>query len=131
MPGKAAYGTTITGSVSGLVAAVTNISGPGLSLDTADVTAHDSAGAWEEVVATIIRSGEMSLDINFDPAAITHKALLARLIARTTEVWTIGGAMGVWSFAGYLVGFEPGAPHEDKLTASIRIKPTTTVTVPV
>ena len=30
---------------------VKSISGPGLSLDTEDVTSHDSTAAWEEVVA--------------------------------------------------------------------------------
>jgi len=54
-------------------AQVTSIDGPELSLDTVDVTSHDSAGGWEEVVGTILRSGEISMDLVFDPAHATHK----------------------------------------------------------
>jgi hypothetical protein len=56
-----------------LVANVTNIGGPSLALDVEDVTAHDSTGGWEEVIATILRTGEVTLDINFDPASLMHK----------------------------------------------------------
>ena len=57
----AAYGTALTkGAYPGTeVAQVTSISGPGISLDTVDVTEHDGDG-WEEVVATILRSGEVT-----------------------------------------------------------------------
>jgi hypothetical protein len=41
-----------------LVANVTNIGGPSLALDVEDVTSHESTGGWEEVVATILRTGE-------------------------------------------------------------------------
>ena len=44
------------------IAAVTSIGGPGLSLDTVDVTSHDQTAAWEEIAVTILRQGEMSLD---------------------------------------------------------------------
>ena len=130
MAGLAAYGVTLVGATSGTIVNVTSVSGPGLSLDVEDVTAHDSTGAWEEVVATIVRSGELSFDINYDQAAVTHRALITALTTRTAEVWTLGGPMGAWSFNGFVVGFEPTAPHEGKMAASVRIKPTTTVTVP-
>ena len=55
------------------VANVKSISGPGLSLDVEDVTSHDSTEAWEEVVATILRTGEISVDIVYDPNNATHK----------------------------------------------------------
>lgn len=131
MPGLAAFGTTLTGAAAGLIGNVTNISGPGLSLDTVDVTAHDSTGAWEEVVPTILRSGEVTFDINYNPT--THAAaggLLLRLTTRAVDTWTFGGPMGAWTFSGYVVGFEPTAPHDGKLSASVTIKPTGAVTAP-
>lgn len=108
---------------------VTNISGPGLSLDTEDVTSHDSTGAWEEVVATILRSGEVTLDIIYDPNAATHKnaagGILADLVGRASTTYSIvfsSTAAVTWEFTAFCVGFEPGAPHDGALTASVTYK---------
>ena len=108
-------------------AQVTNISGPGLSLDTQDVTSHDSAGAWEEVVGTILRSGEVTLDIVYDPANATHKyaagGLLYDLVSRAAIPLSLvfPGAV-TWSFNALVTGFEPSAPVDGALTASVTLK---------
>jgi len=113
------------------VAAVSNISGPGLSLDTEDVTSHDSTGAWEEVVATILRSGEITLDLVYDPAGATHKnasgGLLYNMIQRTSATYTLvfpDTASTEWVFTAFVTGFEPSAPVDGALTASVTLKPT-------
>jgi predicted secreted protein len=110
-------------------AGVTNISGPGLSLDTVDVTSHDSTGAWEEVVGTILRSGEISLDLVYDPADATHKyaagGLLYDLVSRTSIALTLefsDAATTTWSFNALVTGFEPTAPVDGALTASVTMK---------
>lgn len=111
------------------IAQVSNISGPGLSLDTEDVTSHDSTGGWEEVVATVLRSGEVTLDLVYDPAAATHKnaagGILADLVGRASTTFSIvfpDSANTTWSFTAFCVGFEPGAPHDGSLTASVTYK---------
>ena len=131
--GTALYKGTTTGTA---YAQVTNISGPSLSLDTADVTSHDSTGAWEEVVATILRSGEITLDIVYDPAHATHKnsagGLLYDFAARTAIVMTLvfsDTATTEWTFSGLITAFEPGMPVDGALTASVTIKPTGVVTL--
>ena len=133
MPGLAARGTTLTGPGVAIVNVV-SISGPGISLDTVDVTAHDSTDGWEEVVPTILRSGEVTFEINYDPATASHRnaanGLIARMVGRNADTWTFGGPMGVWAFSGYVTGFEPSAPHDGKLSASVTIKPTGVVTMP-
>ena len=124
----AAYGITLMkGAV--VYAQVSNISGPGLSLDTEDVTSHDSTGAWEEVVGTILRSGEITMDIVYDPAGPTHanvaNGLLADLIARTviaTFHLTFSDAVTIWDFSALVTGFEPSAPVGGSLTASVKFK---------
>lgn len=124
----AAYGTKfLRGAVE--VAAITNIGGPSLSLDTEDVTSHDSTEAWEEVVATILRSGEVTLDLIYDPAAATHKnasgGLLYDLTSRTSTTYSIkfsDTALTTWSFTAYVTGFEPSMPHDGSLTASVTLK---------
>lgn len=131
MPGIAAFGVTLTGVQAGAIGHIENLSGPGISVDMADVTSHDSPDRWEEAVPTVIRSGEVTFDINYDPSE--HPSiggLLNRLLTVGIDSWTMGGPIGAWSFEGYVTGFEPGAPHDDKLTAAVTIKPTGPVTAP-
>jgi len=131
MPGLAAFGTTLTGAAAGSIGNVVSISGPALSLDTVDVTSHDSTGAWEEHVPTILRSGEVTLELNYDPTEHPGAGgLLLQLTTRDIDSWTIGGPMGAWSFDGYVTGFEPSAPHDGKLSATATIKVTGDVTAP-
>jgi predicted secreted protein len=132
MPGLAARGLTLTGAAAGVIPNITSFSGPGIGLDVEDVTSHDSTGGWEEVVPTILRSGEVTFEINYTPAAHHYAAhgLAFNLVTRLIDTWTIGGPMGAWSFQGYVTKFEPSAPFDGKMTASVSIKVTGAVTVP-
>lgn len=114
------------------VAYVVALKGPGISLDVADVTSHDSSNAWEEVVATIIRSGEVTVDIEYDPAEVTIKyvnGLLGKMAAKVLEGFkivfyndTVEGSRATWAFNAFIIGFEPDAPHDGALTASMKLK---------
>lgn len=123
-----AFGTKLLrGAVE--IAQVQNISGPGLALDTEDVTSHDSADAWEEVVATILRSGEVSMDLVYDPNGATHKnasgGLLYDLASRTATAFTLtfpSSPAVSWTFNAFVIGFEPDMPHDGALTASVTLK---------
>ena len=121
-----AFGTALKkGGVT--YANVKSISGPGLKLDTEDVTSHDSAGGWEEVVGTILRSGEVTMEIVYDPANATHKyasgGLLYDLVSRTAIPLSLvfPGAV-TWPFNALVTGFEPSAPVGGALTASVTLK---------
>jgi len=123
-----AYGTVLNRDGTPIVQ-VSKISGPGLSLDTEDVTTHDSTAAWEEVVATILRSGEVTLDIVYDPATATHKyaagGLLHDMVLRTAVSYTLVFSdtdTTTWAFSAFVTGFEPGMPHDGALTASVKMK---------
>jgi predicted secreted protein len=117
---------TTAGETLAAVAQISNISGPGLSIDTEDVTTHDSPGAWEEHVATILRSGELSLDIVYDPNDGTHDAstgLISRLESRAQTGFEVTFATSyTWAFAAYVTGFEPAAPVDGALTAYVTLK---------
>lgn len=109
------------------IAKVTNIGGPSLSLDTEDVTDHDSVDGWEEVMATILRSGEVSLELSFLPVNAGHVGLINDMTNRTLRNFRLvfpDDSNTTWSFAGYVVGFDPSAPHDNKLEATVTIKPT-------
>ncbi len=135
MAGLSAFGTQLKRN-GVAIAGVANISGPGMSLDTEDVTAHDSPGGWEEVVATILRSGEVGLEINYDPNAATHKnaaaGLIGDMVSRQAHAYDLvfpTTPAVTWSFNAFVTGFEPGAPADGKLTADVTLKPTGQLTL--
>lgn len=128
MAKPSAFGTALKkGGVE--YANVKSISGPGLKLDTVDVTSHDQTTAWEEVIGTILRSGEVTMELVYDPANVTHKyatgGLLYDLVQRTaiefTLVFSDTGAT-TWTFNALVTGFAPSAPVEGALTATVTFK---------
>ncbi len=133
-----AFGTALTkGTYPGTeVAQVTNISGLSISLDTVDVSEHDGDG-WEEHIATILRSGTVTLDIVYDPNDATHKnangGLLYDMTQRIAGVWNLvfpTTPTKYFTFTAYVTGFTPSAPVDGALTASVTLKPTGLVTLP-
>ena len=123
---------TTAGVVVTTVAQVTNISGPGLGADVIDVTTHDSTSAFEESVVGVLRSGEVTLDIVYDPADDTQdgtdtEGLVYRFKNRVRTAFSLvfsDSGTSTWSFDGDITGFEPGAPVDGALTASVTVKPT-------
>ncbi len=128
MTKNAAFGTKLLrGSTE--IAHTQKISGPNLSLDVEDVTSHDSTGAWEEVVATILRSGQVTFDIIYDPNHATHKnasgGLIADMISRTAQTFSLVFPVTpsvTWEFDAVVVGFAPGGDVGGKLAASVKMK---------
>jgi len=116
----------VTGVAEVETAGVTNIGGPGLGVDTTDVTTHDQATAWEETVATIIRSGEVSLDIVYDPADATHDAGTGLIYRMEDKIYSFFKLIFTddteWEFSGYVTGFEPSASVDGALTATVKAK---------
>src|SRR4030067_165401 len=117
---------TRAGIASANIAYIKSIGGPSLSLDTEDVTTHDSTEAWEEVVATVLRTGEVSMDLVYDPNAATHSTVAGGLLDyyETGELAYFDcGFVDTyhWRFAGYVTKFEPTAPVEGALTASVSL----------
>lgn len=107
------------------VANIVSLTGPGMERDQLDVTDHGSPGQWEESIPGIKRSGEVELELHYDPTE--HDVLLddwsdgLEAVRGIRIVWP--DAMNtVWAFDAYLMGFEPEAPHDDKLTATATYK---------
>jgi predicted secreted protein len=111
------------------IAQVQDIGGPSLALNTDDVTAHDSAGGWMEFVGTVKDGGEVSFDIVYDPAEGTHEnsagGLLAELDNKTAKAYKIvfpDTANTAWTFNAFVTAYEPAAPVDGKLAASVTLK---------
>ena len=110
------------------VAEVTSISVLDVSVDSIDVSSHDSAGQWREFVAGMKDGGELSMDINYDPSL--HGAIWSALGATRNHRITLTdtGAATV-SFSGFISGIKADAPYDDKLAATVSIKVDGAVTI--
>lgn len=128
MAGLDAFGTQLQrGNGAGpevftAIANVTDITPPGIERETIDVTTHGSPDQWREHIGGLKDGGEVSIDINYDPRV--HDSLIADLDDPNPRnykvVWP--GTLGDWAFKAILKGFEPEAPHDDKLAASLTYK---------
>lgn len=110
------------------VGEVKDISGPGFSQEIVDSTHHGSTGGWEEAVATILRSGEVTFTVNFDPVHATHDAatgLRADFVNRTLRNWKLvrsdAGAT-TDAFAAFVSGFEESNPVAGVREANVTLK---------
>lgn len=131
---KSAFGTLLKIGDGGgteqftAIAEVANISGPGISLDTVDVTHHGSAGGFKEYVGGLLDGGEIKAELNYIPTDATHNAtagLLKDLKNKTKRNFQLvfpDGSSTTWSFAAFVTNFEPTAPVDGKLGASVTFK---------
>lgn len=110
------------------IAEVLDIGGPQLTLDTEEATNHSSTDGWEEVIGTILRSGQVTFDVNLLPTGATHSystGLLKDMVNRTLRNFRLvfpDTAVTTWAFAALVVGFEPSAPVAGILRASVTLK---------
>lgn len=123
-------GTCLAPGSYGNIAEVKSISGPKLEADTVDVTNFDSTNGYEEIIPTLLRSGEVSLELNFDPADDTHDStsgLISKWAARYLTPFKITFsddpvAGTEWEFCAYVTSFEPSVSVDEANSASVTLK---------
>ena len=132
-------GSTVPDSTdfTGSLASVSNISGPSLSLDVVDVTSHDSTDRWEEVVPTILRTGEIGFDLIFDPGADNHDKVRTAMIGRLKNSFALVFPDGTvldatptspdtsktaWFFDAYVTSFQVQTGTDGPIMASVGMK---------
>jgi hypothetical protein len=113
------------------LAEVKDIDGPGISLDTEDITPHDAVGGWEEFVPTILRSGEVTFGLNFVPGNAQHGDVSGGLInllknrtRRNFRLVLPTNPQYQWTFAAYVTGFSNSMPVGGVLGADVTLKVT-------
>jgi hypothetical protein len=98
-----------------------DITPSGFSVDMVDATHNESPDAIEEVIAGLIRTGETTFQIHYDPVSEVWDLIESSLREKQTfrEVWPDGRYV---QYDGYFTNGEPDAPTEDKAVASLTIK---------
>lgn len=101
-----------------------NITGPGFSLETIDVTHHTSPSNYREVVPSFKSGGEVSFDLIYDPAQVQHEGLLTdfenRVLRNFRMVLPDAGNMQ-YDFAAYVSGAEVQAPIDNALMLAVKL----------
>lgn len=121
-----AFGTSLK-RIATVIGQVTNIGGPSESMDTLDVTSHDSAGAWREFVGGLLDAGEVSVDLVFDPDNAGQISVRNDLVGRVPVSYVItfpDVSPATVTFNALVTGFEPDAPVDGDLSASVTLKAT-------
>jgi len=103
---------------------LTNVSGPTIAVDPIDVTSHDSADKFREFVAGLKDGGEISVEGNLISAAQGNYILANITSGETVAIVIAFGTADPAAFTcqGFATAFEPGAPHDDKLSFSATFK---------
>jgi hypothetical protein len=112
---------------------VIDLSAPGISLDTEEITNHSQTDYYRRHAGTLLDAGEVTATVLYDPANATHVALLTDIQARTQRNFRLdfpGATTNArWSFAGYITGFQPETPTDMHLKAALTVKITASVTI--
>ena len=118
-----ATGITIVFGTSGCSAEILDVNPPSLSRESVEVTHQGTTGGKDFIPADLYDAGECSFDVHFNPDT-------APPIDEAAETITITFPSGAtWAFSGFLTGYEPKAPLEDKMTATVTIKVTGEITI--
>ncbi|WP_327376197.1 hypothetical protein OG393_20960 [Streptomyces sp. NBC_01216] len=142
MAGQDAFGTQFlrdtTGSGAfGVIANVSDISGPSRSREAIEVTAHDSPDKYREFIKGLKDGGEVEITLNYDPGNSTHAALDADFEEDDLRAYQVIILPGdddehTWGFSALITDLGDAYPIEDKMerTATFKIsgKPTLTAT---
>lgn len=109
-----------------IIAALNSVGGISLDVDVIDATTHQSAGGFEEVIAGLIKTGEIPIEANFDPTDTNgQQGLLTDLMARTLQSFAINLPSGItWTFNAIVTKFSTDdAPVNGKLGMKASLKP--------
>lgn len=121
-----AFGTTLKWNGEAL-AELLSIGGPSISIDTIDMTSHDSADTFRDFVAGLRDGGDVSIEGNFIPGDTAgQRAFITDLKAGTKREVIITGptaAAFTWTFDAIATAYEPSYPFDGKLgfTATLKV----------
>lgn len=135
MAGIDAFGTLLkigdaAGTSYDAVAEVTSVDVLDVEVEDLDMSSHDSPDQWREYAGGLKDGGELSFELNFDPAV--HATLLNLVgVTREFQIVMPEGVDDLVDFEGYIKSLSSAAPHDDKLSATASIKVSGPVTITI
>lgn len=107
------------------VAEVTNITPPNLARDAVDATHTASSEGWREFIPGLKDAGEVTFEMNFVPSGASTDLVLEAFNADdpvSCKITFPDTPPTEWTFSAICTGFEPEAPVDDKMVASVTLK---------
>jgi predicted secreted protein len=105
---------------------VRSIAGPTAKPHIVDITTHDTAGFWRKKLAVLIDAGNVTFEVNFDSADVTHAfatGLWSLMVALTKRGYQLifPSASGTLTFSAYIGDHSFAAPVDNVLSAKIEL----------
>lgn len=120
-----AFGDGATPEVFTELAEVTDITPPSDSVDIIETTHMGSPNRTKEFTAGLNDPGECSFDIHFLPGVGDDELIQAKRNTGAKANYQITYPNGTtWTFAGILTGYAPTVPVNDRMTATVTFKVT-------
>jgi hypothetical protein len=123
---KAAFGVILSRN-GNVIAELTNIGSPKLSLDTVEATSHQSADGYKEYIGTLLDGGEVAIEGNFIADDTDGQiGLISDMNNKTLQSFVItfpASITATWTFNALVTAFEIGDMAVDgTLTFSATLK---------
>lgn len=105
------------------IAEVMDIKPPNQQTADVKVTHYASPNGMEEYIGGLTDPGEATFGINWIPNDATDQIILGLKASKEKRDMKITWPNGTtWTFNGYIKGFEPAAPIEDRMTATVTVR---------
>ena len=121
--------TTFTWN-SEVIGHITSINGPNVSVDAIETTDLDDVA--KTFIANIYDAGEVSLELEYDPADSDHDVLIDDMLAGTARTFIVtfsDSGNATFSASGFITSFSPTAAVNDRLGCAVTIKASGALTV--
>lgn len=112
------------------IGGITSLGGPGLSREVIDVTDLDDDARAK--IAGLLDAGEVTLELNYEPDDTQHAQILTDILSSDggSAAYSIlfsDAATTTKTFTAFVSAFEPSASVGDKLSASVTLTITGTL----
>ncbi len=114
---------------SGFLAEITNIDWGGIERVAVNTSHLLTTPAHTHIPGDLYDSGELSVDIHFDPDLTPPFNDVTETVTLTFPLPAGKTTAAKWVAQGFFTGIEPGIPLEDKMVATVTLKLTGEIVV--